>query len=98
MSNTNQADAAIRVAALRRRLDLTPAELADRLGLLSANTVVQWENGRTRPSPNFWRRVVELEQRLSSGAADAGPSLRDAAPELKRKSPADMEERPVTPE
>ena len=50
-----------RIKALRERLGLTQAALAERLGV-SFVSVNRWENGQSRPMPLAWRRVTELER------------------------------------
>lgn len=45
---------------LRRRLGLSQAELAERVGAAGKAVVYQWESRKRRPSPVLWRRVLEL--------------------------------------
>ena len=49
-----------RIKSLRERLDLTQAQLADRISVSFA-TVNRWENGQTKPARLAWRQVLNLE-------------------------------------
>jgi DNA-binding transcriptional regulator YiaG len=46
--------------AVRRKLSLTQAQLAERVGAASKAVVYQWESGRREPSPVFWMRIEKL--------------------------------------
>jgi DNA-binding transcriptional regulator YiaG len=48
-----------RLASIRRRLGLTQAELAARLGL-DEGTVSAWESGTREPSTWKWRRLKSI--------------------------------------
>jgi DNA-binding transcriptional regulator YiaG len=50
-----------RLLHVRSALHLTQARLADRIGAASKAVVYQWESGKRKPSPIFWRRIEELE-------------------------------------
>lgn len=49
--------------ALRKKLGLTQAEMARRLGV-SFVTVNRWENGHCRPSPLAKRYIDELQKEI----------------------------------
>lgn len=70
-----------RIRALRRRLGLTQAALAARLGA-SYVSVNRWENGQTRPTALAWRRLLELE-----ASSDPSPGRRVA----EEPTPYDVE-------
>ena len=55
-------DAIDRIETLKRQRGWSDRDLAERLGLLSAQTVRNWLNGRTRPSRLFWQKFVALEE------------------------------------
>ncbi len=63
------ADYPARVRSVRERLDLTQAQLAERIGVSFA-TVNRWENGQTRPARLAWRQILDLEAALAPGAAE----------------------------
>jgi DNA-binding transcriptional regulator YiaG len=46
---------------LRRRLGLSQANLAERVGAASKAVVYQWESRKRTPSRVFWRRVQKLD-------------------------------------
>jgi len=54
------ADYDIRLKNLRRRLGLTQAALAHRIGAANKAVVYQWESRQRPPSPVFWQRVKAL--------------------------------------
>jgi DNA-binding transcriptional regulator YiaG len=45
---------------VRRDLQLTQTQLAERIGAAGKAVVYQWESGKRKPSPVFWGRVEEL--------------------------------------
>jgi DNA-binding transcriptional regulator YiaG len=49
-----------RLRSLRRRLQLSQAALAARVGAAGKAVVYQWESRKRTPSPVFWQRVQEL--------------------------------------
>jgi len=49
-----------RLRSLRRRLRLSQAALAARVGAAGKAVVYQWESRKRTPSPVFWQRVQEL--------------------------------------
>jgi DNA-binding transcriptional regulator YiaG len=53
-------DFASRVVMIRRQLGLTQTGLAQRIGAATKAVVYQWESAKRRPSPIFWKRIVEL--------------------------------------
>jgi DNA-binding XRE family transcriptional regulator len=53
-------DCASKLLALRRRLQLSQAELAARVGAAGKAVVYQWESGKRRPSEIFWCRIETL--------------------------------------
>ena len=44
----------------RHDLGLTQARLAEHIGAASKAVIYQWESGKRKPSPMFWRRIQEL--------------------------------------
>ena len=63
------ADYPARVRSVRERLDLTQAQLAERIGVSFA-TVNRWENGQTKPARLAWRQILDLEAKLAPGVAE----------------------------
>jgi len=63
-----------RIKKLRAALGFTQQTLADRLGVSFA-TVNRWENGKTKPSPVCWSRLLELvnEARGNERVAEPEP-------------------------
>ena len=49
-----------RLSEVRGRLRLTQAALAEHIGAAGKAVVYQWESGKRKPSPVFWRRIEEL--------------------------------------
>ena len=74
------ADYPARVRSVRERLDLTQAQLAERIGVSFA-TVNRWENGQTRPARLAWRQILDLEAVLAPGGG-APEATAGAAPPL----------------
>ncbi len=58
-------DWAGRLVRIRQELHLTQARLAEQIGAASKAVVYQWESGKRKPSPVFWRRIQELIERES---------------------------------
>lgn len=56
------------VKDLRRRLDLTQEQFAQRVGV-TYSTVNHWENGKRLPLPFLAKRLVEMEEELDSQRA-----------------------------
>jgi superfamily II DNA or RNA helicase/DNA-binding XRE family transcriptional regulator len=56
-------DYPVRVRSVRRRLELTQAQLAKRLGVSFA-TVNRWENGQSKPTLLAWQHFLGLESEL----------------------------------
>ena len=50
-----------RIRRLRRRMHLTQAAFARRLGAANKAVIYQWESRKRRPSPVFWQRFEGLE-------------------------------------
>jgi len=63
------------ILGLRRRLGLTQAQLADRVGAAYVS-VNRWENRQTRPTALAWRRLLELEAQAAPRLAEAPASYR----------------------
>ena len=57
-----------RLIGLRRRLRLTQAELAQRIGAANKAVIYQWETLRGIPSITFWKRVEELTAAVVSSS------------------------------
>ena len=53
-------DWAPRLLHIRQSLQMTQARLASEIGAAGKAVVYQWESGKRRPSPLFWRRIEEL--------------------------------------
>jgi len=60
-----QPDWARRLVQIRQQLHLTQARLAEQIGAAGKAVVYQWESGKRKPSPVFWRRIQELIDRKS---------------------------------
>ena len=58
-----------RVRSVRERLELTQAQLAERIGVSFA-TVNRWENGQNRPARLAWRQILDLEAGLAPGGGE----------------------------
>ena len=56
-------DWARRLVRIRRELPVTQARLAEQIGAAGKAVVYQWESGKRKPSPVFWRRIQELADR-----------------------------------
>ncbi len=61
-------EAAVLVKELRRRLDLTQEQFAQKVGV-TYSTVNHWENGKRAPLPFLVRRLVEMREELDPRAA-----------------------------
>ncbi len=59
------------VKELRRRLDLTQEQFAQRVGV-TYSTVNHWENGKRVPLPFLARRLVEMKEALDSQERSTG--------------------------
>jgi DNA-binding XRE family transcriptional regulator len=59
---------ASRLIGLRRRLRLTQAELAQRIGAANKAVIYQWETRRRIPSITFSKRVEELTAAMVSSS------------------------------
>jgi type I restriction enzyme M protein len=53
------------VRAVRTRLELTQARLAEQIGVSFA-TVNRWENGQAKPTRLAWQQIVDLEGAAAS--------------------------------
>src|SRR5258708_4685116 len=88
-------DCAVRIKALRTRLDLSQTRLANLLGV-SCASVNRWENEQSRPSMLAWQQIAKAEEkgfpapgpasggenhtvREKSAGYDAGPPALDFA-------------------
>lgn len=61
------------LVSLRTRLRLTQTALAEQVGAANKAVVYQWESRRRRPSPLFWKRVIELP---GAASESSGPGCR----------------------
>lgn len=52
---------------LRRRMRLSQAALAERVGAAGKAVVYQWESRKRAPSPVFWRRIRQLVPAQTNG-------------------------------
>jgi predicted nucleotidyltransferase/DNA-binding XRE family transcriptional regulator len=59
---TNE-DIATLIRNLRRRLDLTQEQFAQKVGV-TYSTVNHWENGKRAPQPFLLRRLLQMEQQI----------------------------------
>ena len=50
-----------RLRRLRQQLQVSQADLADRIGAAGKAVVYQWESRKRTPSPVLWQRVLELK-------------------------------------
>lgn len=64
------------VKELRKRLDLTQEQFAQRVGV-TYSTVNHWENGKRVPLPFLVRRLLELKEELERN---------DQKPHARKKS------------
>jgi transcriptional regulator with XRE-family HTH domain len=72
-------DYPLRVRFVRGRLELTQAQLAERIGVSFA-TVNRWENGQSRPTRLAWQQILELETGAGVSEAIIAPaSLKSAS-------------------
>ena len=55
---------------LRRRLHLSQAAFAARIGAANKSVVYQWESRQRTPSPVFWQRVQELDRGIDLPVGD----------------------------
>jgi len=53
------------VKELRRRLDLTQEQFAQRVGV-TYSTVNHWENGKRTPLPFLVKRLLEMKEELDA--------------------------------
>lgn len=53
-------DWAWKLLRVRRELGLTQARLAEQIGAAGKPVVYQWESGKRKPSPVFWKRIEQL--------------------------------------
>jgi putative transcriptional regulator len=51
------------IKELRKKLNMTQQELADKLGV-APFTVRRWESGKARPSPLAKRQLARLERKI----------------------------------
>ncbi|MGE5487327.1 MAG: helix-turn-helix domain-containing protein [bacterium] len=58
-------EAATLVKELRRRLDLTQEQFAQKVGV-TYSTVNHWENGKRIPQPFLLRRLLEMKGELDA--------------------------------
>lgn len=53
------ADYPVRVRSVRGRLELTQAQLAERIGVCFA-TVNRWESGQSKPTRLAWQQILDF--------------------------------------
>ncbi len=53
------------VKELRRRLDLTQEQFAQKVGV-TYSTINHWENGKRIPQPFLLRRLLEIKEELDA--------------------------------
>ena len=61
----NNVDIPALIKVLRKRLDLTQEQFAQRVGV-TYSTVNHWENGKRTPMPFLVKRLLEMEEELDS--------------------------------
>lgn len=61
----NSVDIPALIKALRKRLNLTQEQFAQRVGV-TYSTVNHWENGKRTPMPFLVKRLLEMEEELDS--------------------------------
>ena len=59
-------DYSARVKSIRGRIELTQAQLADRISVSFA-TVNRWENGQSKPTRLAWQQILDLEAEIALG-------------------------------
>ncbi len=75
------------LTSLRRRLRLTQAGLALRIGAAGKAVVYQWEARKRTPSPVLWQRVILLQPNSGDALSEnASPQLSKPRPLLLRVS------------
>jgi superfamily II DNA or RNA helicase/transcriptional regulator with XRE-family HTH domain len=80
------ADYSVRISSVRERLDLTRAQLAERIGVSFA-TVNRWENGRSKPTRLAWQQILALEAELAADRGRAEPTPPPYALDFAAKPP-----------
>lgn len=60
-----QSDVPALVKDLRRRLELTQEQFAQKVGV-TYSTVNNWENGKRIPQPFLMRRLLEIKEELET--------------------------------
>jgi putative transcriptional regulator len=87
------------VRRLREHLGLTQEQFAHRVGV-TFSTVNQWENGRRRPQPFLYKRLLEIEASMGKNQSP-GHMTRGEAKAFKRRweivNTAEKEELATTP-
>jgi superfamily II DNA or RNA helicase/transcriptional regulator with XRE-family HTH domain len=66
-------DYSSRVRAVRRRIELTQTQLAERIGVSFA-TVNRWENGQSRPTRLAWQQIRDLEAKAYASQPEHQPT------------------------
>ncbi len=61
----NNVDVPALIKVLRKRLNLTQEQFAQRVGV-TYSTVNHWENGKRTPMPFLVKRLLEMEEELDS--------------------------------
>jgi transcriptional regulator with XRE-family HTH domain len=54
-------DYAGRLRSLRKRLQLTQAALAKKIGAANKAVIYQWESAKRTPSPVFWAQIERVQ-------------------------------------
>src|SRR5690606_40175705 len=62
-----------RVRSVRARLELTQAQLAERIGVSFA-TVNRWENGQSKPTRLAWQQILDLESEFAASQERPAPA------------------------
>ena len=60
---------------LRRRLDLTQEQFAQKVGV-TYSTINHWENGKRVPQPFLMRRLLEIKEELDASEASSADKTR----------------------
>ena len=71
------------VGRLRKQLGLTQEQFAHKVGV-TFSTVNQWENGRRRPQPFLFRRLLEIEASMGKNQK-TGKMTREEVQAFKRR-------------
>jgi DNA-binding transcriptional regulator YiaG len=80
-------DWARQLLRVRRELGLTQGQLAERISAAGKAVVYQWESGKRRPSPVFWKKIEQLSAvSVDRRADDSSVTSHKTSPDSVRLS------------